>query len=101
MPNVYKLEYSTKAALETDLLSRGILQLNEEGEKIYAEGTHAIVHLGNIVLEAGKYDSQGNETKAPVISHNYHADIMTDEEFDFGANEVVISGGQPSAHNFA
>ena len=83
MPNVYKLEYSTKAALENALLSKGILQLNEEGEKVNAEGTHAIVYLGEL--------TEGN----------YHADIMTDEEFDFGANEVVIAGGQPSAHNFA
>ena len=101
MPNVYKLEYRTKSALETALLSKGILQLNEEGEQIKAEGTHAIVYLGNIVLEAGEYDSQGNETKAPVISNKYHADIMTDEEFDFGANEVVIADGEPQAHKFA
>lgn len=95
MPNVYKLQYASKASLISALLNRGILTENEEGETIKAEGTHAVVHLGNIVLEPAT-----EETEA-VISNKYHADIMTDEEFDFGANEVVIADGEPQAHKFA
>jgi len=91
MPNVYKLQYASKASLESALLSRGIL--NEEGQ--YGEGTHAIVYLGNIVLEPAT-----DELEA-VLSDKYHADIMVDGEFSFGDNEVVIAEGQKPAHSFA
>ena len=101
MPNVYKLQYASKASLESALISRGILTENEEGELVNAEGTHAIVYLGNIVLEPAEFDSQGKETKAAVISDKYHADIMVEGEFSFGANEVKIAAGKPSAHSFA
>ena len=83
MPNVYKLQYASKASLESALLSRGILTENEEGEIVNAQGTHAVVHLGEIT--EGKY----------------HADIMVEGEFSFGANEVNIAEGQPQAHKFA
>lgn len=95
MPNVYKLEYSSKSSLETALLSRGILETNEDGEKIKAEGTHAIVYLGNIVLEPAT-----EETEA-VISDKYHADIMVEGVFNFSPNEVLILEGEPQAHQFA
>ena len=97
MPNVYKLQYASKASLESALLSRGII--DEEGQN--AQETHAVVHLGNIVLEPAELDNQGNETKAAVISDKYHADIMVESEFSFGANEVQIAEGQPQAHSFA
>ncbi len=47
---------------------------------------HTIVKLGNIILEQGEYDSEGEETKAPVLSNKYHVDCAwkdieeTDEE---------------------
>jgi len=37
---------------------------------------HTIVKLGNIVLEQGEYDDEGNETKAPVYSTKYHIDVL-------------------------
>ena len=95
MPNVYKLQYASKASLISALLNRGILTENEEGETIKAEGTHAVVHLGNIVLEPAT-----DELEA-VLSDKYHADIMVEGEFSFGANEVKIADGQQSAHSFA
>lgn len=95
-----KLEYSTKEAAEKDLLSRGIYT-EVEGQLVNAKGIHEVVHLGNIVLQAGEYDAEGNETKAPVFSTKWHLDIMTEEEFSFGSNEVKLAEGQPAAHSFA
>ena len=40
------------------------------------EHKHSIVHLGNIVLEQGEYDADGNEITAPVISDKYHIDVL-------------------------
>jgi len=99
--NVYKLAYSSRSALDSALKSRQILKdIKVDGETatVYAEGTHAVVYLGNIVLEKGEYDSEGNETKAPVFSDKYHADIMVEGEFDFGKNDE----GDPSnpVHKF-
>ena len=40
------------------------------------ENNHSIVKLGNIVLEQGEYDREGNQTKAPVYSTKYHVDVL-------------------------
>ena len=37
---------------------------------------HTVVKLGNIVVEQGEYDDEGNETKAPVYSTKYHVDVL-------------------------
>jgi len=94
-----KLAYASKLSLLNALKTRGIME-EVEGELVNAKGTHSIVELGNIVIEAGEYDANGNETKAPVFSDKYHADIMTEQEYDFGVNEVIIEAGQPVAHNW-
>ena len=98
--NVYKLVYSSRKALDSALKSRQILEDNE-GKLVYAKGTHAVVYLGNIVLENAEYDSQGNEIKPPVLSDKYHADIMVDGSFKFGDNEVKIKEGEKPIHSFA
>ena len=41
----------------------------------YPTHKHAIVLLGNIVLEQGEYDELGEEIKAPVLSDKYHIDV--------------------------
>jgi len=99
--NVYKLAYSSRSALDSALKSRQILkyiEVDNETKTVYGSGTHAVVYLGHIVLEKGEYDSEGNETKAPVLSDKYHADIMVEGEFDFGSNDE----GDPSSpvHKF-
>lgn len=98
--NIYKLEYASKKALETALLNRGILTQDEDGMH-YAQGTHAVVYLGHIVLQKAVLDEQGNEVSPAVISDKYHADIMTDNNYDFGDKEVQVKEGEPQAHSFA
>ena len=42
-------------------------QTDEDGNT-YPTHKHSIVHLGNIVLEQGTYDEDGNEVTPPVLS---------------------------------
>ena len=51
----------------------------EEAQQIIdalGEHKHSIVHLGNITLQQGEYDVDGNEITAPVISDKYHIDVL-------------------------
>tara|TARA_R110000772_G_scaffold75261_3_gene163417 strand:+ start:857 stop:1183 length:327 start_codon:yes stop_codon:yes gene_type:complete len=88
-----KLQYKSKAALESALKSRGILEVNE-GQTVNAKGTHAVVHLGFITLKPA------TETSEAVISKKYHADIMTEKEYSFGISEVILAKGVTPSHTF-
>ena len=48
---------------------------DEEGNDVPSH-KHTIVKLGNIVLEQGEYDENGEETQAPVLSESYHIDVL-------------------------
>jgi hypothetical protein len=85
-----KLKYASKAGLESALISRGIL--NNDGT--IPKDTHGVVYLGFITIEPE------TDTTNAVISTKYHADIMTETEFHFGANEVVLADGANQAHSF-
>jgi hypothetical protein len=97
---VYKLVYSDKETAIADLLQKGAyLEIkNEDNETLlsYAEGVHAIVELGLIVLEDGTYDDEGNELTAPIYAEGYHYDVLTDNEIPF---ENVIEPKNPK-HSF-
>jgi hypothetical protein len=89
-----KLQYASKAALESALKSRGILEVNEEGQTVNAKGTHSVSHLGFITLKPA------TETNEAVISEKYHADIMTDKDYKFGSSEVILVKGAIPFHTF-
>jgi hypothetical protein len=63
---------------------------DEDGNDVPSH-KHTIVKLGNIVLEQGEYDSEGEETKAPVLSEKYHVDVLWKdlEETDEDGNVTV------------
>jgi hypothetical protein len=88
-----KLQYKSKAALESALKSRGVLEVIE-GQTVYAKGTHAVVYLGFITLKPE------TETSEAVISKKYHADIMTEKDYNFGSSEVILSKGAIPSHTF-
>lgn len=97
MQNIYKLKYPSKKALNTDLVSRGIIDI----EGTYLEGTHAVVYLGKIVLEKAVFDVDGNEVSPAEYSDKYHADIMVERSLSFpSSNLVVIAEGNTAAHTF-
>lgn len=58
-----KYEFDTKAEAQIKIDALG-------------EHKHSIVHLGNITLQQGEYDVDGNEITAPVISDKYHIDVL-------------------------
>ena len=97
---VYKLVYTDKETAIADLLQKGayVEIENEDNETVlsYAEGVHAIVELGLIVLEDGTYDDEGNELTAPIYAEGYHYDVLTDNEIPF---ENVIEPKNPK-HSF-
>jgi hypothetical protein len=97
---VYKLVYTDKETAIADLLQKGayVENENEDNETVlsYAEGVHAIVELGLIVLTDGTYDDEGNEVTAPIYAEGYHYDVLTDNEIPF---ENVIEPKNPK-HSF-
>ena len=69
-----KYEFGSQSAATTKLNALGV---DEEGNPTHS---HSIVRLGHIVLEAGEYDEEGNEITAPVLSDNYHVDVLWNGE---------------------
>ena len=97
---IYKLVYTDKETAIAYLIQKGayVEIENEDNETVlsYAEGVHAIVELGLIVLTDGTYDDEGNELTAPIYAEGYHYDVLTDNEIPF---ENVIEPKNPK-HSF-
>ena len=51
-------------------------QANSKIKGLGEEHKHTIVRLGNIVLEQGEYDEEGNVVVEPVYSTKYSVDVM-------------------------
>jgi hypothetical protein len=62
----YALDSKEQAQTKIDALGT---QTDEDGNT-YPTHKHSIVHLGNIVLEQGTYDEDGNEVTPPVFLKN-------------------------------
>jgi len=84
---VYKLKYENKETAIADLLAKGayVQAKNEDNETVlsYAEGVHAIVEIGLIVLTDGTYDEDFKELTPAVYADGYHFDVMSENEIDF------------------
>ena len=65
-------KYSFKSETEANTFIDG-LGVDEEGNPNHP---HSIVRLGNIVLTEGTYDSEGEVITEPVLSTNYHVDVL-------------------------
>ena len=94
---IYKLNYTNKENAIADLLAKGVYIETEEG-LIYGQGIHAIVEIGKIVLTNGTYDADFNEITAPIFADGYAYDIMSEQEIDFGINEIFPNN---PVHGFA
>ena len=81
---IAKYEFDSREVAESKIKGLGVSE-DEDGNE-YPSHNHCIVKLGHITLEAGEYDSEGEETKAPVLSDKYSVDVLwkdleeTDEE---------------------
>lgn len=90
--NIFKLQYADKETAIADLIAKGvyveITDLSDEPQLVYANGTQAVVDIGQIVKVPGEYDDQGNVVVEPIYFDGVFYDVMTPEDIDFGANEV-------------
>jgi hypothetical protein len=69
-----KYQFGSKGAASTKINALGV---DEEGNPTH---NHSIVRLGNLVLQEGTYDEEGNEVTPPVMSDTYHVDVLWDGE---------------------
>ncbi len=74
MIKIAKYEFDNKEQAETKINALGTAT-DEDGNE-YPTHKHTIVQLGNIVLQQGEYDEDGNETVAPVLSDKWHVDVL-------------------------
>ena len=74
MIKIAKYEFDSREQAETKIDALGTAT-DEDGNE-YPTHKHTIVHLGNIVLEQGEYDEEGEETVAPVLSDKWHLDVL-------------------------
>ena len=94
---IYKIKYSDKETGIADLIAKGVYQEIED-EMLYADGIDAVVEVGLIIDQEATFDEQGNLLTEPTYRDGYHFDIMTDNEIDFGENEIFPNNPK---HTFA
>ena len=75
--NIGKYQFDSREQAQTKIDALGTAT-DEDGNE-YPTHKHTIVHLGNIVLEQGEYDEEGEEITAPVLSDKWHLDVAWDD----------------------
>ena len=94
---IYKLKYTDKETAIADLISKGVYQ-EIDGELSYGNGIDAVVEVGLIIDQEATFDVNGNMLTEPTYREGYHFDIMSNNEIDFGANEITPNNPK---HTFA
>ena len=75
---ISKYEFNSKEQAQEKIDALGTA--TDENGNEYPTHKSTIVQLGNIVLEQGEYDEEGEETVAPVLSDKWHLDVLWKEE---------------------
>tara|TARA_R110001592_G_scaffold99846_2_gene284063 strand:+ start:113 stop:466 length:354 start_codon:yes stop_codon:yes gene_type:complete len=70
---ISKYEFNSKEQAQEKIDALGTA--TGENGKEYPTHKSTIVQLGNIVLEQGEYDEDGEEVTAPVLSDKWHLDV--------------------------
>ena len=83
-----KYEFGSQSAATT--------KINALGE----DHGHTIVRLGKIVTTPGTYDDLGEELTAPVLSNNYHVDVLWDGEPDEAWDSAMVWCKPLGVHSF-
>ena len=73
-----KYEFNSKEQAEEKISALGTA--TDENGNEYPTHKSTIVQLGNIVLEQGEYDENGEEITAPVLSDKWHLDVLWGKE---------------------
>ncbi len=86
---ISKYEFDDEASALSKIAA--LPHATDEDGNDYATHSHTIVKLGHIVLTAGVYDEEGNETQAPVLSDKYSVDVLWKdlEETDEDGNVTI------------
>ena len=94
---IYKLKYIDRETAIADLIAKGVYQ-EIDGELSYGNGIDAVVEVGLIIDQEATFDEQGNLLTEPTYRDGYHFDIMSNNEIDFGDNEIFPNNPK---HTFA
>ena len=87
---IYKLTYTDKETALADLKAKGILvevEFNGEKHEAFGNGVQAVVELGLIMVTPPVMEGMEIVTP-PVYAEGYHYDVMSENEYNFGANLV-------------
>ena len=86
---ISKYEFDSREQAETKINALGTA--TDENGNEYPTHKSTIVQLGNIVLEQGEYDEEGEEITAPVLSDKWHLDVAwSDAEITTVEEEAVL-----------
>jgi len=85
--NIAKIQYKDKETAIADLIAKVVYIETEDG-LTYANGTQAVVSIGQIVKVPGTYNEDGNVITEPIYYDGVFYDVMTTEVIDFTPNEV-------------
>ena len=98
MNKIGKYEFDSLEQAENKITALGVA--TDDDGNTYPTHKHCVVKLGNIVLEQGEYNEDGEETKAPVLSDKYHLDVLWKdlEPVDWTENRVLVEGN--GVHSF-
>lgn len=84
---IYKLNYTDTDTAIADLIAKGVY-IQTKDELAYANGTQAVVYIGQILKVAGTYDKDGNVITEPIFYDGVFYDVMSTKAIDFTPNEV-------------
>jgi hypothetical protein len=92
--NIYKLNYIDKDTAIADLIAKGVIEIFEENQ-VYINGTQSLVDIGKIATTGATFDENDNILTEPIYAVGYHCDIMTENDIDFGENDITDSIDNP------
>ena len=95
-------KYIFKSETEAnDKIKKLGVETDEDGNE-YPTHSHAIVRLGNEVIEEGETDAEGNVIKETVLSDNYLIDVVWNgiEEHPYGWKSYAVTPSGEPVHNF-
>ena len=99
--NIGKYQFYSKGQAQTKIDALGF-STDEDGNK-YPTHSHAIVHLGNIVLEQAVIDEDGEIETEAVLSKKWHLDVMWFglEDHPYGWKSKSVDLNSEGYHGFS
>lgn len=93
MAFISKYEFDSQAQAESKIEALGVA--TDEDGNTYPTHKHSIVKLGNITLQQGVFDENGNEVTPPVLSDKYHVDVLWNLSDSYDDEGNVVYADHP------